>query len=406
MKTTKKNLNLVNFLSVAIVCGSTSTLLAGGTRLPDQDAFATARGEAFAATADNPSAIYYNPAGISQLEGGNLRSGIYAIYLDPSYTSPSSGDTYDNQKKYHAVPQIFYTYSKENSPVSFGFGIYSPFGMGLEWPQDTGFRTTTGGLKSSLTYLTMNPVIAIKLAPGLSIGGGVSANYAKAELKQGLTTTPPYDNSFEFEGDGWAVGYNLGLLWQPVEKLSFGTTFRASTAVNLQGHTDIESGGSNSRSTANAEFPFPLEAVFGVSYRPTPKWNLEFDADYTDWRSLGTVTIQPAGIPVPLDWQSSWFFEWGATRYFDNGWHVSAGYIFNQNSIPDANYTPAVADVDKYFLSIGTGYKGKKFDFDVAYQFGYGPTRTVSGAAGASAPANGDYKFLSHAVIASVGWHF
>lgn len=60
--------------------------LANGFGLPDQDAFATARGEAFTATADNPSAIYYNPAGITQLEGNNYRSGAYGIYLDESYT--------------------------------------------------------------------------------------------------------------------------------------------------------------------------------------------------------------------------------------------------------------------------------------------------------------------------------
>ena len=38
---------------------------------------------------------------------------------------------------------------------------------------------------------------------------------------------------------------------------------------------------------------FPLTAVVGISYRPTPKWNLEFDADYTDWSSFDTTTIYP-----------------------------------------------------------------------------------------------------------------
>ena len=66
---------------------------ANGFRLASQDAFATARGEAFVATADNPSAIYYNPAGITQLEGNNLRSGIYGIYLDPSLQSPQTAAT-------------------------------------------------------------------------------------------------------------------------------------------------------------------------------------------------------------------------------------------------------------------------------------------------------------------------
>src|ERR1700728_1659134 len=50
-----------------------------GFRLPNQDPEAIARGNAFVATADNPSAIYYNPAGITQLEGQNVSAGLYLI---------------------------------------------------------------------------------------------------------------------------------------------------------------------------------------------------------------------------------------------------------------------------------------------------------------------------------------
>ena len=409
--------NYQDFLKVhaaIILCAGCSSVLGAGFNLPDQDAFATARGEAFAATADNPSAIFYNPAGIAQLTGGNLRGGLYGIYLDPSYTSPTTGNSYDNENKLHAIPQVFYTYGHENWPVSFGLGVYSPFGMGLEWPDGTGFRTATGGLESSLTYMTFNPVIAFKLAPNLFIGGGVSANYAYAHLKQGLTGNP--GDYLEFKGDGWAVGYNFGALWQPCDELSFGGTFRSGTTANLQGHTLATYPGFPAyTSAASSEFNFPYETVLGVSYRPTPKWNLEFDAEYSDWGCVQSVDIMQAtpsplvslsSLSIPLDWDSSWYFEWGGTRYFDNGWHASAGYIFNENSVPDANYAPAVTDLNKHFFSIGTGYKGEHLNFDIAYQFGYGPTRTVSGATGGSASANGQYNFISHAVLISAGWHF
>src|SRR5450756_1122975 len=86
---------------------------ANGFSLPDQDAFATARGEAFAATADNPSAIYYNPAGITQLTGDNFRGGLDGIYLDPTFSpppgAPNHGRTYHLQNNFAAVPQLFYT---------------------------------------------------------------------------------------------------------------------------------------------------------------------------------------------------------------------------------------------------------------------------------------------------------
>ena len=91
------------------VAASAVNVSADGFRLPDQDAFATARGEAFVATADNASAIYYNPAGISQLQGGNFRGGIYGIYLPVTYKSPS-GRSFDNEKDLQAVPQLFLTF--------------------------------------------------------------------------------------------------------------------------------------------------------------------------------------------------------------------------------------------------------------------------------------------------------
>ena len=73
-------------------------------------------------------------------------------------------------------------------------------------------------------------------------------------------------------------------------------------------------------------------------------------------------------------------YEFGVTRYFDDGWHVSAGYVYNQNSVPDAYYSPLAADMNRHFFSLGAGRKGKRFDFDVTYQFGYGPARTVIGS--------------------------
>jgi long-chain fatty acid transport protein len=410
---------------------------ANGFALPDQDAFATARGEAFVATADNPSAIYYNPAGITQLPGSNLRGGVYGIYLDTSYSPPPSdpnyGQTYHSSENLAAVPQFFYTQTLKNLPLSLGLGIYAPYGGNMSWPDNLpnggGFRSVA--ISGSLKYITINPVVAVKLLPSLSVGGGAMVNYGKINMYQGLTSyATPLANFFNFTGDGWSVGYNAGILWQPIDQISFGATFRSSASLNFQGNTDFQLQSNPNyynpaQRDASASFTFPLTTVLGVSYRPTPKWNIEFDANYTGWDSFDTVTIQQSppplkspfntdnSVPVTLDWQASWMYEFGVTRYFDSGWHVSAGYVFNENSVPDAYYTPLAADMDRHFFSIGTGFKGKTFDFDITYQFGYGPTHTVTGSSPSTKPANfsgqsadGNYDFISHAVMLTVGMHF
>ena len=74
------------------------TIFAHGLLLIDQDAEATARGDAFVATADNPSAIYYNPAGITQLAGQQLRLGSYAAIYTVHYRSTANVETDSKQE--------------------------------------------------------------------------------------------------------------------------------------------------------------------------------------------------------------------------------------------------------------------------------------------------------------------
>lgn len=373
---------------------------------------------AFVATADNPSAIFYNPAGIAQLPGNNLRGGVYGIYLDPSFVSSTTGKTYDNQDKYHAVPQLYFTHAFDAYPITFGLGVYSPFGLGITWPEDTGFRTV--GLQAKMSVTTINPVLAWKPVSWFSIGGGMTINYADVILEQGLFSPDQPTDLFRFHGSGWNVGYNVGVLVQPIDKISFGVNFRSPMKIDLRGHTVAENSAGpepsfDQRTEADGQFPFPMKVVCGASFRPTPKWNFEFDADYTDWNELNTVTLHqpgaavlPANLPIVFNWQSSWYYEFGATRYFDNQWHVSAGYIYNENSDPNAHYTPLTADMNRDFISFGLGRKGQRIDFDVAYEFGFGPTHTVTGSAASAAgqTADGKYNYTSHAIALSAQLHF
>jgi long-chain fatty acid transport protein len=409
--------------ALTLFTGATFPAGATGFDLPDQDAFAIGRGMAFVATADNPSAIYYNPAGLAFLPGHQVRGGVYGLYLHSTYDAPAGGN-YDNDRETHAIPQLFYSYGLDQLPLSFGLGVYSPFGLSSRWPDETGFRTLA--TEGKLTSYTINPAAAWRVLPTLSLAAGLTVTKGDLDLARGLAwPTQPYDE-FRFEGDGWSVGYNLGVLWRPIEKISLGATFRSENLVPLDGDTRFFNNVAIpgmlpvipvQYRDASADFPLPCKVIVGLSYRPTPKWNLEFNADLTGWDRLGTVTLHqsaafppllPQEIPLALEWESSWYYEFGATRYLEKGWFVSAGYIFNESSVPDAYYTPLVADQDRHFFSVGAGYSHKHVRLDLAYQFGYGPTHTVSGSTPSATgqTADGDYEFLSHALALTLQWAF
>lgn len=420
-------MKLVKKTLIVMLTGFPSVGMGNGFRLVSQDAFAAARGEAFVATADNASAVHYNPAGLTQLEGQNLRGGVYGLHFEPTFQAPAgsvnAGKTYHIENQDAVAPQAFYAYGFEKIPVSLGLGIYAPNGASVTWPQDTGFRSVA--IEGELTYLRVNPVVAIEILPGLSVAGGVMVDYGDIALEQGLLRTEtPFANSFRFEGDDIAVGYNLGLLWKINEQWSFGATYRSSVTLGFEGETQIEQQPLILPTVVDAdtEFEFPYTAVFGLSYRPTPKWNFEFNADFSNWSSLDTVTIRQKDappfpvqqdIPVNLSFEDSWMYKAGVTRYLDDGWYASVGYLFNQNSVSSEFYSPTVADLDRHFLTLGIGREWACYRVDLAYQVGYGPKREVSGSTPGSTPArfvgqtaDGTYGFRSQGLLLSIGMKF
>jgi len=383
-----------------------STTHALGTRIADQDPTATSRGNAFAATADNPSAIYYNPAGITQLEGHQFSVGIYAISLNSDFKSPG-GSKLDTKDEILGVPQLYYTFTPKNIPLSFGVGIYSPYGLGLEWPDNTPFRTLAK--EGRITYATINPVVAWKVCPTFSIAAGPTINYSEATLTRGVAV--PGDE-FKFKGDDTAVGFNVGLLWQPLEQHSIGINYRSATTLDYSGDATLDSpvlSPTHQGFDGSAKFDFPQNIVVGYSYRPSTNWNIEVNIDWTDWESLDTVYLKsPAGAtPLPFNWRSSFFYELGVTRKFDGGWSVSAGYIFSENSVPETTFSPAVPDSNRHIFSLGGGRQYEKWRWYAAYQLAFGPERDISSPAGSyNAAANGSYQFVSHALTFNVGYRF
>jgi len=397
-------------LTLVLTSLSPGCLFGLGIRIADQDPLATARGNAFAATADNPSAIYYNPAGLSRLEGHNATVGGYGVTLTSTYDSPATTSDVSTESDFEMLPQVYYAYSGRAVPLSFGLGLYSPYGLGLEWPENTGFRTLAK--EGRIVYLTFNPVVAWRILPTLSVGAGVTVNWSQATLKRGLGFVA--GDEFKFKGDDTDVGFNAGVLWQPHPQHSFGANYRSATTLEFDGESRATLPGFSVSGPASARLRFPQHVVVGWSYRPTTNWNFEVDVDWTDWDSLDTVVLKqrvsgfPAEVPLSFNWRSSFFYEFGVTRQFEHKFSVSAGYIYSENSVPDSSFNPVVPDSDRHIFSVGIGQKYNQLRWDAAYQLAYGPTRTVNNSpiSPSGESADGRYEFLSHAFSLSVGYTF
>ncbi len=393
---------------LAILCGlvllSAMDTGAVGFRLPNQDPEGIARGNAFVATADNPSAIYYNPAGITQLEGNQARAGIYLISADTEYTSPT-GEKAETDSSFQAVPQLYYTHSFTDLPLALGLGVYAPYGLSLDWGSQTPFRTAAES--GRILYACVNPVIAWQIVPNLSIAIGPTINYSEAKLEQGITTVNPSDH-FKFRGDGWAYGFNAGLRWQPDPKWAFGLNYRSATELEYSGHSEFSPYYPRTATHISAA-RFPQFVAGGISFRPAPDWNFEFDADWTDWDNLNTVIFHGTAlgdIPFIFNYTSSWMYEFGVTKKFGD-YFVSVGYIYSENSSPDKNFNPIVPDADLHLGSVGFGHHGKRWDWAIGYHFAYNGGREVKNADPINgADVNGTYRTFNNAVNIAATFKF
>ncbi len=371
-----------------------------GLRIPNQDAEATARGNAFVATADNPSALYYNPAGITQLEGHNAQIGAHLLSVNSHFKAATGGVEADTESEILPVPQFYYVYSPKDYPLAFGLGIYAPFGLGLEWPGNVVFRNLAQ--EGRLQYVTISPIAAWRVNSTLSIAAGPTVNFSTAMLRNGIGLVS--GDEFRFRGNGFAYGAKVGLLWQPHPQWSFGVSYVSPTTVKYRGNSTAKPFLPQKNGTS-AELDFPQFIMGGISFRPTTNWNIEVGVDWTDWDTVDTVTFKGTAlgdVPFALNWKSSYLAHLGVSRYLPNGYRISAGYFFSQNSTTDADFNPILPDTDLHVASLGFGHKGEHWDWAISGQIIAGPARQISNGNS----ADGSYQFFNQAVNFSMGYHF
>ncbi len=407
-------------LALTLFALASGTAYSAATRIAFVDPFATARGNAFSATADNPSAVFYNAAGLTQVEGTQVQGNVFAISLAYEYDSALGSEDMDDD--FQPVPSAFISHNFKDSPFAVGFGMYAPFALGSDWGSDAAFTApfpssplAPGALqqaglasvpyKADLAYIKYHFTAAWEITDTLSVAAGLSLDDTEVDLKA---------NAIEYEGDDTVYGYSFSLLWQPNEKHSFGLNYQGKTEVEYEGTADTFTTIIQNQLPvfvpvsldAEADLIFPESIIFGYSYRPNDQWNIEFNLDWTNWDRVNELTLDGVpGATYELNWESAFIWELGVTRYFDNGLHLSGGYTFVENAVPDADFLPIVPDSDRHFFAIGLGGSWEQLTWQITYQQAFASDRSVSGQE-TYPTIDGDYDLDSQAVALSLNWRF
>ena len=378
-----------------MVAGAFATqTYAAGFQLSEQSAIQMGRAMAGAGVVgDDLSAVHYNPAGMTLLSGTRMQATGTWVAVNLDYEG-DSGQSENGRLKGQIIPAGFITH-QINDSLWAGLGLTVPYGMGTEFGE--GWEGRERDTESMILTFDINPNLAWKVNEKLSVGGGVSLQYAKAELGSGrIVSENGHTINSNVKGDSWAWGWNVGVMFQPVETVRLGLAYRSHIAHNADGHTTLSNvpnallnpyapGVSNLRSDMEVRIKTPDTVTLSATWEATDALRLSGTARWSKWsnfRSLNVQNLDLAGTKlgttvVENNWDDTWFFSVGADYKLNGQWTVRGGVAYDQGPVENQYRMAVIPDTDRVWFSGGASYKytdNLTFDFGATYIKGVGDT--------------------------------
>jgi len=441
---------LIGALLVVFVVSATSH--AQVPRLQGQGSAATGQANAFSAQADDASALYYNPAGMTQLDGVQFMSGSYFIGGSTNFTSSTTGVNVTGDRGGNvAWPPPTHAYLTMRlkdrginlfGDTTVGVGVTVPFGVLTRYPANGPFRTAA--IFATNPLMDIKPTVAYKLNEYLSFGVGADIytysdlfGEGHVEQKTNCATTCaalglPANSNLELYGKDTAAGFNVSMLYTPLRNAdgkpiaNIGLVYRSQATLHLSGAFTA-----NGAKVSDAEATFVLPQIYTAAIGiwpvrdPEREWKLEMDVDITGWKSVRNLDVHLASgstIPQPTKWNNAYTIMIGTEHKWLKldqmpGWEVAlrGGFMTQQNQIPDATFNPSIPSSNTYLPSIGFGFlckengsflgikcsealglvTTKSIGVDFSYQAVFYEQRTI-GADNPNPTVRGVYSTLAH----------
>ncbi|RJP36360.1 MAG: hypothetical protein C4548_15970 [Desulfobacteraceae bacterium] len=363
----------------------------------EQGAKAHGMGGAFTGLADDPTAVYFNPAGIVQLDGTQASLGFAVANARGHFKSNGTsgiagvgaGDETDLKDQVFLIPN-FYLTSKINDRFSIGFGEYTIFGLGFKWPNSFEGRYAPGGRNGGLETMTLNPVAAYRITENLSLALGGRIERAKLTLENKIFLAPGIDDvRAKISGDDFGLGWNAAIFYKITDELSGGLSYKSPMKHSFSGIDvaftpqidalgPIPVGILNTK--ASLDVTLPQFAGIGIAWSTGPL-TITLDGYWWDWSEIDELNIKlrdpVAGAPsivTPMDWDDTLTWAIGAQyniNAFDRDVSLRGGFMYEQCPAPSKTIIPAGYNGDNLLYNIGLGSMIGPFYSDIYVTYVY-----------------------------------
>ena len=371
--------------AVMAVCAA-SAAQAAGFMLTEQSAGSLGRAYAgVGVDGTDISGVFYNPATMTLHPGTQIQAGFVAVGLDLAYEG-NNGATENGAANTQPIPFGYISHQMTDN-MWIGLSMTVPFGMGTEY--DDNWALAGRGISAQVLTFDFNPNVAWKLSDKVSLGAGLSIQYASADLKmkQYQASNQGGIASFdsEVDADSIAWGWNVGLMWSPLDNLRFGLSYRSSVNHNADGDLTIDNArvpGNPSTAgsmvyDASATLATPAWAMATAAWDVNDLVSLYATFRWTDWSSFDELTIKSVtSSTIPNKWQDTYLFSVGTDLRFTNWWTFRAGIGYETSPIDNPEYrTAIIPDADRWWFALGSSFKATdnlQLDVSAAWLHGTG----------------------------------
>lgn len=392
-----------NWLMVALLIPT--LLMANGLNLNNAGTKAIGMGGAFTGIADDYSAVYYNPAGLTQLEGTSFSFFFTDVIPNNTYKADIYGVD-ASSKSHHYISGALAAFFDVGEKFKVGLFANVPAGLGVEW-DGADLRNLTGGNPdfewySQIAVIHFGPAIAYQVSDKFSIGATVNIAYGMMDLRRPVDMTQDHvpETQYKEESTGLGYGVNIGALYHFNEKLSLGATFKSEVNVAYDGTAknptlpliagQLGLVGVSGESDFERDITWPMMVHAGLGYKATDKLTLAADVHWFQWSAnqdvIGTSyddavwknILEPAGAhQLHLKWEDQIQIRLGGEYQLNDMIALRAGYYHDPAPAPDETANILLPSITYNAITLGVGVRKGLLGFEVGLEILTGDERDI-----------------------------
>lgn len=332
--------------------------------------------------ASDPSTMFYNPGGLSFLKNNyNFSLGVSGINSYVLYQKTAPSITEAETENPLGAPFFFYGSFKINDKISAGVSVNTPYGNGLSWGENWVGRYLIQDI--SMRAIFIQPTVSYKLNDKIGFGAGFVIASGKVEMNRALPVQGvDGEGTFNLEGNTVEYGFNLGVLYKPIQKLQLGLNYRSSVDMNVDDAkvdftVPLSLQGNFPDNEVSTKLPLPANLDFGASYQVTEKVLLAMTLNYVFWSSYDSLIFDfKTNTPALQDsrnprlYSNRMIFRLGCEYAASDKLALRLGGYYDPSPVNDQYFSPETPSLNSLGLTAGLSwYPVKRLSLDLSFLY-------------------------------------